>query len=231
MPRNSVAINAVRVSRQGGGGMDHYTILLVNSMAQLGLDFDLWTFVPEHFPQVPENKIRHPFFFLGISHRKRNRSGPASASDSVPDSVSVSAEKISATNEWKKKLSILLGDSIKMFWIQVFFPLIVWIKKYKIVFAPSQIDAFPWKIPGAHQIISVLDLIPFLLPDQPNKHSVYLKYFFPVALENAAHLITISENTKRDVHRLFAVPNEKMTNILLAQPLQAKKMLPPRRRK
>ena len=162
-----IAINAIRVSRKGGGGLDHYIIHLVNQLAKMGVDFDLFTVAPHHFTQVNPRRIRNLF--------------------------------------------IIFGDLIRLIWTQIFFPFYLFFGKYDLVFSPSQIDALPFS--PVKQVITVLDLIPFILTEQKHKHLFFLKTLFPMALKKGTQIITISENTKRDLLRLFTVPEDLVTVI------------------
>ena len=165
-----IAINAIRVSRKGGGGLDHYIIHLVNQLAKMGVDFDLFTVAPHHFTQVNPRRIRNLF--------------------------------------------IIFGDLIRLIWTQIFFPFYLFFGKYDLVFSPSQIDALPFS--PVKQVITVLDLIPFILTEQKHKHLFFLKTLFPMALKKGTQIITISENTKRDLLRLFTVPEDLVTVIPLS---------------
>lgn len=192
-----VAINAVRVSRQGGGGMDHYVIQLVNHLADLGLDFDLYTLSPHHFTRVPKDRLLHPF---------RDVSSQPSA---APSSGARSASGL------RSLLARSFGDPVKFAWTQFVFPFLLK-GRYDLVFSPSQLDALPFS--PVPQVVSVLDLIPFILTDQPHKHALYLRTLFPWALRRSARIISISESTKNDLFRILRVPAEKISTVLLARP-------------
>lgn len=197
-----IAINAVRVSRLSGGGMDHYVIHLVNGLARLGADFDLYTFSPGHFTEVAPERIIHPFTLS----RGGKRSSPPNAGALNP----------AEPHPLRMFLARTLGDWVKMFWTQFIFPFRLAMGDYDVLFSPSQMDALPFS--PVRQVIAVLDLIPRVLKTRTHKHRFYLKFFFPTALKNSARVITISENTKRDVIRFFGLPAERITAILLAKP-------------
>ncbi len=173
-----IAINAIRVSRRGGGGLDHYMINLVNEFALLGIGFDLFTVAPHHFREVDRKRIKNPKF--------------------------------------------IFGDTLRLLWTQIIFPFYLYFMNYDLVFSPSQIDALPF--PPIKQVIAVLDLIPFLFKDQKHKHRLFLKYLFPIAIKKASHIIAISENTKKDVLRLFSMENDTVTATLLAKPQEIIRM-------
>ncbi len=168
-----IAINAIRVSRKAGGGLDHYIINLVNQLAKSGLEFDLFTVAPHHFEQVNPKRIKNPF--------------------------------------------IIFGDLPRLIWTQILFPFYLIFGQYDLVFSPSQIDALPFS--PVKQVMTVLDLIPFILTEQKHKHLLFLKTLFPMALKKGPQIIAISENTKRDLIRLFSVPENNVTVIPLANPV------------
>ncbi len=201
-----IAINAIRVSRQGGGGTDHYITHLVKYLAMEGYAFDVFTLAPEHFPNIPSERVKVPFpFNLAVIS-----SGTAFDESPFPNSVPQPRKPV---RQWA---ALLLGDFVKMFWTQFVFPVRLVLGRYDLVFSPSQIDALPF--PPVKQVMAVLDVIPFVLKLPLVKHGFYLKNFFPIALKNSAQVIAISENTKKDVVKLFNAPESKITSILLARP-------------
>ena len=203
-----IVINAIRVSRQSGGGLDHYIIHLVNELAKLGLPFDLYTFNPGHFQNVKPEHIIKPFSFCHIS----NTNG---LSNIETVTQTLSQEKLS---KFRSFLGRSIGDMIKLLWTQFIFPFLLVFRKYDILFSPSQLDALFFTPENLKQVITVLDLIPFILTDQKHKHELYLKYLFPIILRKADHIITISGNTKQDVIKFFGIASQKITPVLLAKP-------------
>jgi len=55
--------------------------------------------------------------------------------------------------------------------------------KYDVLFSPSQLDALLFCPLKTKQIISVLDLIPFVLKEQKHRNMFFLKTIFPIALK------------------------------------------------
>lgn len=176
--------------------MDHYTVHLVNHLADLGLDFDLFTLAPHHFSRVPRERIVRPFPSGG------GCAPPAPAGNVSGPSL-------------RSRLARSFGDPVKFAWTQFVFPLRLR-GKYDLVFSPSQMDALPF--PPVPQVVTVLDLIPFILTGQEHKHPFYLRNVFPSALRRSARIIAISESTKNDLVRIFKVPPEKISTVLLARP-------------
>lgn len=201
-----IAVNAIRVSRQGGGGIDHYIIHLVNQLAKQGLDFDLYTIAPEHFTAVNPDKIFRPFFFKKPFPKEKRMKGMH-----VSQGQTIGFSRFSFAQ--------VCGDLARMIWAQVFFPFyLLFGKKYDLLFSPSQLDALPFLPRALKQVVTVLDIIPFIFKQQRHKHPFYLKIIFPVALKNAAQLIAISENTKKDLVKFFRISKKKITVIPLANP-------------
>ncbi len=203
-----VAINAVRVSRQGGGGTDHYITHLVKYLAREGKDFDLFTLVPEQFPDVPAGRIKIPFpFSLMVSK-------PASGK---PVSGNIGAQSSSTGGKsLRQYFGRIVGDTIKMLWTQFVFPFRLITGGYDLVFSPSQIDALPF--PPIKQVMTVLDVIPFVLKLPMVKHEFFLRNFFPMALRRSVKIVAISEHTKKDLVKLFGISESKIAAIPLAQP-------------
>lgn len=224
-----VAINAIRVSKTGGGGTDHYITHLVNHLAQAGYSFDLYTFCPEHFPDVPLQNIKVPF---GVTPDRPVSSGhapafadsqghPAEPKDAhsapaVSKSAAPSSSQAFALASIRRALALAIGDPIKMAWTQFIFPFHLIARRYDLVFSPSQIDALIFS--PVPQVITVLDLIPFVLKLPLVKHGFYLRAFFPSALRRSAAVVAISENTKRDVVKFFGTDAAKISAVLLAKP-------------
>lgn len=86
-----------------------------------------------------------------------------------------------------------------------------------IFFAPSSyiIPAFLPK--SIASIITVHDLVAFLFPNTHNKKAVIIeKLFLKKALKKAEKIITVSENTKRDIFEKFHTTKEKIEVISCA---------------
>lgn len=63
-------------------------------------------------------------------------------------------------------------------------------------------------------IVTIHDLIPYVYPEMTGKN--YLKKFYsemPFIMENTDHIITVSEWSKKDIIRIFGIPEERITVI------------------
>jgi len=199
-----IAINGIRVSQHSGGGLDHYTIHLVNNIAKLGIPFDLFTINSLHFSQVDVSRIVHPAFFVNKLIPKQNQA-PFHGNNLV-------IQKTMST-KLRNQAGKTLGDPLKMFWTQTIFPLYLKLKKYELLFSPNQLDALPYLPSNLKQVITVHDLIPFLFKEQAHKHKFYLNYLLPKALRNSSHIIVPSSNTKFDLIKFFGIDANKISVI------------------
>ncbi|AEK19265.1 group 1 glycosyl transferase [Methanococcus maripaludis X1] len=75
------------------------------------------------------------------------------------------------------------------------------------------------------KIITVYDISPILYP-KTHKYSrvIMHKYFFPIILKSSDKIISISENTKRDIMDHFKIPEDKIKVIPLASNKNFKKL-------
>lgn len=70
---------------------------------------------------------------------------------------------------------------------------------------------------GFKKVITICDVTPLLFPAAHGRMNVvHHRYVLPLILRQADHIITISEASKRDIVRLYRVPEEKVTVTLLA---------------
>lgn len=84
---------------------------------------------------------------------------------------------------------------------------------FDVVHFPAHMDAPAWS--PKKYILTVLDLIPLVLKDlykadKPSWRFTFARFLEIRAIKNAALIVAISENTANDVHRLLAVPREKI---------------------
>lgn len=85
--------------------------------------------------------------------------------------------------------------------------------KFNTVHFPAHMDAPAWGL--KRYLITVLDLIPLVCSDLYSAGRSGMRYYFARWLErkaitNASLVLTISENTARDVNRLLGVPEERI---------------------
>jgi len=91
-------------------------------------------------------------------------------------------------------------------------------KRFGKVKLPSQPRLMHWtyplplEVPGVDNIYTIHDLVPLRLPYTTlDKKRRYLKLVRAIA-ERAAHIVTVSEASRRDIINLLDVPPEKVTN-------------------
>jgi glycosyltransferase involved in cell wall biosynthesis len=66
-------------------------------------------------------------------------------------------------------------------------------------------------------VVTIHDMTPFIIPDSYNiVHGAYQRSYFKHAAKNARHIITVSENSKNDICRIFEIDEEKVSVIPLA---------------
>ena len=64
---------------------------------------------------------------------------------------------------------------------------------------------------GCPVVVTVHDLIPFLFPAYSRAKSTLVKAGYQIATHKAAQIITVSQNTAEDVHRILKVDHERIT--------------------
>ncbi|MFH1182151.1 MAG: glycosyltransferase family 1 protein [Candidatus Woesearchaeota archaeon] len=92
-------------------------------------------------------------------------------------------------------------------------------QKFDIVHHTSSIGPFVFRqiLPGKKNIQSVLDIIPLLHPELHELPvRIAFKFLLPKAVGNSDHIITCSENSKKDIMRRFGIKPEKITVTYLA---------------
>lgn len=80
-------------------------------------------------------------------------------------------------------------------------------EKCDVLFCPSQFESVLFPI--IPQVIIVNDLIPLIYPEY-FKTSILYRFPFKIAAKNAKVIVAISENTKKDIMRLYNIPAEKV---------------------
>jgi glycosyltransferase involved in cell wall biosynthesis len=91
-------------------------------------------------------------------------------------------------------------------------------KRFGRVLLPQATSLMHWTYPiplrvaGAPNIYTVHDMVPLRLPfatlDNKRRHYRMLRHI----VSNAAHVVTVSETSKRDIMSLLGVPEERITN-------------------
>lgn len=69
-------------------------------------------------------------------------------------------------------------------------------------------------------VVSIYDMTPFVLPDTfEGYHAAYMRYYFRLAARRAEKIITISENSKKDICDILKVKEDKVSVVTLAADL------------
>jgi len=115
----------------------------------------------------------------------------------------------------------ILSKSIGEVWLKKYRRYQKWNKKYSLycikkgdfdVFHPTYYHPYFLSKINKPYVVTVHDMIHEVLPAyfQPDDPTSYYK---KQIIEQASHIIAISENTKKDIQRILAVPDEKITVI------------------
>lgn len=75
------------------------------------------------------------------------------------------------------------------------------------VYSPTQHGL---NIRGIDQIVTIHDLIPLYYPKGRLHQYIYYKYILPKVAKKANKIITVSENTKRDIMKFYDISEEKI---------------------
>lgn len=82
--------------------------------------------------------------------------------------------------------------------------------KLDILHDLGQISPFFFKS-KTKKILTIFDLSPILFPRFFTKLTNIYTKLFPTILKNTDHIITVSENSKKDIIKIFDIPKEKIT--------------------
>lgn len=82
--------------------------------------------------------------------------------------------------------------------------------KFDILHDFGQISPFFFKS-KTKKILTIFDISPILFPQFFTKLANTYTRLFPTILKNTNHIITISENSKKDIIRIFKFPENKIT--------------------
>ena len=70
-------------------------------------------------------------------------------------------------------------------------------------------------------VVNILDMTPFVIPESFHYfHGLYQRIYFRQAVKKAKRIITISENSKKDICQILKVPKDQIVVIPLAANLQ-----------
>ena len=90
-------------------------------------------------------------------------------------------------------------DAFRVLWQQTGLPALLKQHKADLYFSPAPEGMF---FPGAQQVVSVLDTIPLVQEGQPG-HRQFYRWLLPQILRQSRAVMTISENSKRDIQRFY----------------------------
>ena len=99
------------------------------------------------------------------------------------------------------------------YWGEIFLPEVIEKEGIKLYHVPQNGIGLPQK-KTCQQVVTIHDLIPYLYPETVGKG--YLQEFLghmPAVMQNADHIITVSECAKQDICNIFAYPEAQITVI------------------
>ncbi|RXS89208.1 glycosyltransferase family 1 protein [Geobacillus sp. PK12] len=100
-----------------------------------------------------------------------------------------------------------LGGVIRFLWSQFIFPLRLKADRIDILYSTTHHGTFFTK---KKQILTIHDLLPLKFPKQHKLQYYYFKYVLPLLLKKASKIITVSENTKKDIYQHYNYPLNKI---------------------
>lgn len=105
------------------------------------------------------------------------------------------------------------GNFSRVLWTQFQLPKIYRKLKANLLFSPlPEAPIFS----DCRYVVTVHDLIPLRFPRKLSPLTTYNRYFLPLVLQQAQHIICDSESTAKDVVEFFDIPANKVTPVLLA---------------
>ncbi|HEY9852978.1 MAG TPA: glycosyltransferase family 1 protein [Leptolyngbyaceae cyanobacterium] len=105
------------------------------------------------------------------------------------------------------------GHFDRLVWTQWQVPKIYRQLKSNLLFSPlPEAPIFS----GCRYVVTVHDLIPLRFPRRFSPLTNYNKFFLPLVLQQAQHIICDSQSTANDVIHFFRIPERKVSPILLA---------------
>ena len=105
------------------------------------------------------------------------------------------------------------GNFSRIWWTQFQLPKIYRELKSNLLFSPLP-EAPVYA--DCRYVVTVHDLIPLRFPNRFSPLTNYSRYWLPLVLKQAEHIICDSESTARDVIEFFQIPAKKVTPVLLA---------------
>ncbi len=105
------------------------------------------------------------------------------------------------------------GHLRRLIWTQFKLPKIYHQLKGNLLFSP--VPETPL-YSGCRSIVMAHDLIPLRFPRRGSRLTAYFKYYIPLVLSQAEHIVCNSISTAKDLVDFFNIPEEKITPIPLA---------------
>ncbi|CAD5913065.1 Protein RfbU [Planktothrix tepida] len=105
------------------------------------------------------------------------------------------------------------GHLRRLLWTQFKLPQIYQQLKGNLIFSP--IPEAPLYC-GCRSIVMAHDLIPLRFPRRGSRLTAYFKYYIPLVLSQAEHIVCNSISTAQDLVNFFDIPEQKITPIPLA---------------
>lgn len=104
------------------------------------------------------------------------------------------------------------GHLGRLFWTQLELPKIYQQLKSELLFSPLPEAPLYSK---CRYVVMVHDLIPLRFPQPLSPLTFYFRYYVPLVLTQAEHIICNSHATARDIANFFSIPGKKITPIPL----------------
>jgi glycosyltransferase involved in cell wall biosynthesis len=161
---------------------------------------------------------------IDLSITTRNQAGTAvyarnlinalkqlSTGDEYVEFQLASQREMGTPKNLKSRIGTLYHDIL---WIQLFLPIHSRLAKLDILHMPANVIPFYSPCPT---VVSILDTTIFHFPKNfPAWQRLSSQFFIPLSAKRANRIITISEQSKKDICLKFNVPNEKVTVTYLA---------------
>lgn len=105
------------------------------------------------------------------------------------------------------------GHLRRLLWTQFQIPKIYQQLQSKLLFSPVPEAPIYSK---CRYVVTVHDLIPLRFPKSTSPLTLYNRYYLPLVLQQAEHIICDSQATAQDLNQFFQISPQKITSIMLA---------------
>jgi glycosyltransferase involved in cell wall biosynthesis len=103
------------------------------------------------------------------------------------------------------------GHIQRILWVQAVLPLRLATDKVSLLLSPLPEGML---LPVVPQVVTLLDIIPLLFPEEYPQAQYYARYLVPAILRRSQGIITISENTKQDIIAHYGIDPERVHVVL-----------------